>query len=114
MDKFKFPKPNFNDKNKFTNIKRYARFYLRKFIYFNKISSFEKLINKQNNEVKKFFQNNFYACYNSTRRFCDKSFTYKERVDTLIYDVNFGLKLSLLKNKMIYKIQDNNVGGGWY
>lgn len=67
------------------------RFQARKILYFPQVRLLEKRLIKKNKHLKDFFSQRPYACYNATRRFCDKSFKANERVKTLIYDVDKGL-----------------------
>ncbi|HEF1579763.1 TPA: VirK family antimicrobial peptide resistance protein [Campylobacter coli] len=90
--KFSYPIPNFTDRRKSIIFWRYLRFQARKILYFPQVRLLEKTLNKEKNKhLKDFFSQRPYACYNATRRFCDKSFKANERVKTLIYDVDKGL-----------------------
>ncbi|GML42096.1 VirK family antimicrobial peptide resistance protein [Campylobacter coli] len=110
MNLFKFPIPNFNDKSKSTIFWRHMRFYSRKFLYYPQVKFLEKTLNMKGNEhLKNFFSNRPDACYNVTRRFCDKSFSANERVKTLIYDVNKGLESFkfLPQDQIIFKFDED-------
>ncbi|EAI1509738.1 VirK family antimicrobial peptide resistance protein [Campylobacter lari] len=110
MNLFKFPIPNFNDKSKSTIFWRHMRFYSRKFLYYPQVKFLEKTLNMKGNEhLKNFFSNRPDACYNATRRFCDKSFSANERVKTLIYDVNKGLESFkfLPQDQIIFKFDED-------
>lgn len=110
MNLFKFPIPNFNDKSKSTIFWRHMRFYSRKFLYYPQVKFLEKTLNMKGNEhLKNFFSNRPDACYNATRRFCDKSFKANERVKTLIYDVNKGLESFkfLPQDQIIFKFDED-------
>ncbi|HEG3991049.1 TPA: VirK family antimicrobial peptide resistance protein [Campylobacter coli] len=110
MNLFKFLIPNFNDKSKSTIFWRHMRFYSRKFLYYPQVKFLEKTLNMKGNEhLKNFFSNRPDACYNVTRRFCDKSFSANERVKTLIYDVNKGLESFkfLPQDQIIFKFDED-------
>lgn len=110
MNLFKFPIPNFNDKSKSTIFWRHMRFYSRKFLYYPQVKFLEKTLNMKGNEhLKNFFSKRPDACYNVTRRFCDKSFSANERVKTLIYDVNKGLESFkfLPQDQIIFKFDED-------
>lgn len=64
---------------------------------------------KGNEHLKNFFSNRPDACYNVTRRFCDKSFSANERVKTLIYNVNKGLESFkfLPQDQIIFKFDED-------
>lgn len=67
-------------------------FSSKKNFIFSSSKTSRKTLNKEKNKhLKDFFSQRPYACYNATRRFCDKSFKANERVKTLIYDVDKGL-----------------------
>ncbi|MBM0637186.1 VirK family antimicrobial peptide resistance protein [Campylobacter sp. VicNov18] len=90
--KFHYPTPNFHDEKKSIIFWRYMRFQARKFLHFPQVKFLEKTLNHENNRhLRDFFTARPYACYNVIRRFCDKSFGAKKRVQTLIHDVNQGL-----------------------
>ncbi|MBZ7933036.1 VirK family antimicrobial peptide resistance protein [Campylobacter sp. LH-2024] len=109
---FTYPTPNFSDPKKSIIFWRYSRFWARKILYFSQVNFFIKTLNKEkNNHLKYFFQEKPYACYNVIRRFCDKSFSANDRVKTLLYDVDKGLKTFTFfperKNIFILKDEEN-------
>ncbi len=110
MNKFKFPTPIFNDKRKSINFWRCMRFYSRKILYYPQVKFLEKILNiEENKHLRNFFLNKPDICYNATRRFCDKSFSGSERVRTLIYDVDKGLKnfQFLPKDQIIFQFNED-------
>ncbi|MBK1964018.1 VirK family antimicrobial peptide resistance protein [Campylobacter novaezeelandiae] len=109
MSQFKFPTPKFDDKSKMISFRRCIRFYLRKILYYPQIRFLEKTLNIEENKNLKSFFNKPDICYNAIRRFCDKSFNANERVKTLIYDANKGLKSFkfLPKDQLIFNFDEN-------
>lgn len=108
--KFSYPIPNFTDRRKSIIFWRYLRFQARKILYFPQVRLLEKTLNEEKNKhLKDFFSQRPYACYNVTRRFCDKSFSANERVKTLIYDVNKGLESFkfLPQDQIIFKFDED-------